>query len=213
MYSEILFDLDGTVADSGKGIINSTAYTLEKMGLKVPEYSVLRNMVGPPPKEILPSFGVPQDRVEEAGKIYRNRYDNEGGYLESSLYDGITELLKKLKDNGFKVYIATSKPEHVALKLIDYLGITHLFDAIVGAYYPDNRITKAQVLTYLLDKYTPRKPLMVGDTDFDVIGADKMSIPCVGVSWGFGNKESMLKLGAKAVVDTADELFNFIVKT
>lgn len=210
-YTDILFDLDGTVADSGDGIMNSTAKMLMRMNIPVPERSVLRKMVGPPPKEILPVFGVPLDKVDEAVKIYRSIYDN-GGYLETALYSGVKELLQRLKNSGLRVHIATSKPEHIAVRVIEYLGITDSFDFIAAACYPENRITKAQVLTYLLDKVNPQAPLMVGDTDYDVIGANALNIPCIGVSWGFGNTESMKNKGAIAIAHTPDELFDLITK-
>ena len=203
----ILFDLDGTLTDSGEGIMNSAVYALSHFGIDAPPNEQLRTIVGPPLTESFIRFGVPQDRAEEAIQIYRSRYLPTGIY-ENSPYPGIYQLLEQLRTDGHKLYVATSKPEWIALKVLNHFDLAKYFDTICGADSDTSRNSKAAVIEHLLEKCGAQEnPIMVGDTAYDVIGAKTHNIPCIGVSWGYGLVKDMENAGAFGIAHTMDELY------
>lgn len=208
----ILFDLDGTITDSGDGIINSALFALEHFGLPLPDRETMREFVGPPLHETFIKFGVPEEKAEEAVAVYRKRYIPTGMF-ENTPYPGVEELLIALKAQGYKLLIATSKPEWMAIDILKHFGLDSYFDTICGATMDTSRTSKDAVIGYLLEKNgISEDMLMVGDTEFDVLGAAKHNIPCIGVSWGYGSTESMLSAGAVAVAHTMQELFEYLSK-
>lgn len=202
----ILFDLDGTLTDSGEGIINCASLALERFGISVPDRKTMGVFVGPPLHDTFVKFGVPEDQVDEAVKIFRSRYFTVGKF-ENFPYPGIPELLQTLKSHGHKLLIATSKPETLALEITAHFDLAQYFDRICGASLDRSRITKEDVIEYLLSlEASTENAIMVGDTAFDVIGAAAHGIPTIGVSWGYGSVAEMENAGAKCVVHTAEDL-------
>lgn len=212
MPKTILFDLDGTLTDSGEGIINCATLALETLGMPVPSREEMRIFVGPPLHDTFVKFGVPKDQVEEAVKIFRGRYFTVGKY-ENFPYPGIPELLQKLKDAGHTLYVATSKPETLALDVTSHFDLAKYFDLICGATLDNSRVNKEDVITYLLDlSGGAENAVMVGDTEFDVLGAKAHGIPTIGVTWGYGTEESMVNAGAAHIVHTPEALFSALNK-
>jgi len=208
----ILFDLDGTITDSGEGIINCALLALSHFGLPLPDRETMRVFVGPPLHETFIKFGVPEDKAEEAVAVYRSRYVSTGMF-ENSPYPGVEELLKKLKEQGHKLLIATSKPEWMAVDILKHFGLDIYFDSICGASMDTSRTSKDSVIAYLLEQNgTENNMVMVGDTEFDVLGAAEHHIPCVGVSWGYGSVESMVSAGAAAIANSMDELLTILMQ-
>lgn len=208
----ILFDLDGTITDSGEGIINCALLALSHFGLPLPDRETMRVFVGPPLHETFVKFGVPEDKAEEAVAVYRSRYVPTGMF-ENSPYPGVEELLKRLKAHGHKLLIATSKPEWMAVDILKHFGLDIYFDSICGASMDTSRTSKDSVIAYLLEQNgTGSNMVMVGDTEFDVLGAAKHNIPCVGVSWGYGSVESMVSAGAMSIANSMDELFRILMQ-
>ena len=204
----ILFDLDGTLTDSGEGIINCAALALRHFGLPVPDRETMRVFVGPPLHESFIKFGVPADQAEEAIRIYRSRYIPIGKF-ENTPYPGIDELLRKLVDQGHRLYVATSKPEQMSIEILEHFDLAKYFTLICGASLDLSRNSKDAVIAYLLEQTeTDGEIVMVGDTAYDVLGAKKHGIPTIGVSWGYGKVVDMEKAGAAAIVHTMDELFD-----
>lgn len=203
----VLFDLDGTLTDSGEGIINCAALALEHFGLPVPSREEMRVFVGPPLHDTLVKFGVPEDKAEEAIAVFRSRYVPIG-IFENRPYDGIREMLQDLHRKGYKLYIATSKPEPMAIKVLEHFDLAKYFTMICGATLSSDRVTKEDVIAYLLKETGEQNNMvMVGDTKFDVLGAKHHGIPCIGVSWGYGTVEDMVSAGAAAIADTPEQLF------
>lgn len=201
----ILFDLDGTLTDSGEGILNCVTLALRHFGLSVPEDGSLRQFVGPPLRESFPKFGVPEDRVEEAVAVFRSRY-NTVGKFENFPYPGIRELLERLRADGHRLYVATSKPETTAREVLEKFSLAEFFTGICGADMEGLRDTKDAVIAALLECLPEQEPrIMVGDTVFDIEGAARHGIPTVAVAWGYGNKADFG--GALCVADCPEELY------
>ena len=204
----ILFDLDGTLTDSGEGIINCAILALEHFGCPIPSREALRVFVGPPLHESFIKHGVPADKAEEAVAIYRSRYIPIGKY-ENTPYPGIENLLDALKQQGHKLYVATSKPEGMSVDILNHFDLAKYFEIICGASMDTSRTSKDKVIEYLLDQTGHNEnTIMVGDTKFDVLGAKAHGIPTIGVSWGYGTVEDMTEAGAKCIVHTMSELFD-----
>ena len=212
MKKTILFDLDGTLTDSGEGIINCAILALEHFHLPVPDRQTLRVFVGPPLHETFVKFGVPADKADEAVAVYRSRYIPIGMF-ENTPYPGIRELLAALKEQGHTLYVATSKPEWMAQDILKKFELDSYFDLICGATMDTSRTEKSQVIAYLLGQSGGAdNAIMVGDTKFDVLGAAAHNIPTVGVSWGYGTVEDMQQAGAAYIADTMDELLQYLTK-
>lgn len=210
MSKNILFDLDGTLTDSGEGIINCAILGLEYFGLPIPSRETLRVFVGPPLHESFIRFGVPEDQADKAVEVYRSRYVPTGMF-ENHPYDGIEQVLQKLKADGHKLYVATSKPEFMAVAILEKFGLAPYFEVICGATMDTSRTDKAAVIAYLKETTGAEgDTVMVGDTAFDVIGAKKHGIPTVGVSWGYGEVADMEAAGAAAIAHTMEELYDFL---
>ena len=206
----IFFDLDGTITDSGEGIMNCAALALEHFGLPVPDREQMRVFVGPPLDQTFIKFGVPADKTDEAIKVFRSRYTTVGKF-ENFPYPGVADMLQSLKSQGHRLFVATSKPEVMANEVLRHFDLDGYFEQIAGATLDGSRSHKADVITYLLGLTGDvGQTLMVGDTAFDVIGAAAHGIPTIGVSWGYGTAEDMEKAGAIAIAQSMDELAELI---
>lgn len=212
MGKAILFDLDGTLTDSGEGIINCATLALEHFGLPVPDRETMRVFVGPPLDETFMKFGVPADKTDEAIAVYRSRYTTVGKF-ENIPYPGVEKMLRSLKEHGHKLYVATSKPEKLSMEILEHFDLAKYFDLICGATLDGSRSKKADIITYLLEKAGgAENAVMVGDTSYDVIGAKAHSMPCIGVSWGYGKVADMEEAGAIAIANTVDDLLYLLDK-
>lgn len=204
-YESVIFDLDGTLTDSGEGITKSVVYAFEKLHLKPPVQKDLDLFIGPPLSETFPRFGVPAEQTDEAIRYFRDRYLTVGKF-ENKPYEGIEDLLSSLKENGQKLYVATSKMEVTAIEILRHFNLDTYFDEIAGATEGHERETKDAVIAYLLRKIHADHCVMVGDTAYDVNGASRLHIPCIGVAWGYGSTQEMKDAGAIGIVDTMNDL-------
>lgn len=206
----ILFDLDGTLTDSGEGIINCATLALSHYGLPVPTREEMRVFVGPPLHDTFRRFGVPEDKINEAIQIFRSRYTRIGKF-ENKPYPGISELLSSLQAQGHKLYVATSKPEVMSVEILEHFNLAPYFTRICGASLDESRTTKSAVIAYLLENCQDvSEAVMVGDTAFDVIGAKTHGISTIGVSWGYGCVEDLLEAGATAIAHNPQELWELL---
>lgn len=207
---QILFDLDGTLTDSGEGILHCAELTLQHYGLPVPPRSQMRSMVGPPLMDSFRRYGIEEQELENAVAFYRKHYLAVGQF-ENFPYPGIQELLAKLKGEGNRLYVATSKPEGMAKNILKHFELDGYFTLICGAASDGERSTKEAVIEYLLSQLESREGLvMVGDTIYDVKGAAHHGIPCIAVTWGYGVAEDMENAGAR-LASSMEELY-YLVK-
>lgn len=206
----IFFDLDGTLTDSGEGIFNCAELALRHFGLPIPTRQEMRVFVGPPLRETFAKFGVPADGIETAMEVYRSRY-NTVGLFENTPYPGIRDLLKRLQSDGYRLFVATSKPESMAVRILEKFDLARYFEIICGATFDKSRDCKEAVIAYLLEQTgDPSKAIMVGDTAYDVIGAKAHGIPTVGVAWGYGKTEDMINAGAAAIANDMEMLYELL---
>ena len=209
-HKSILFDLDGTLTDSGEGIFNCAELALRHFNLPIPTRQEMRVFVGPPLRDTFAKFGVPEDGIETALEVYRSRY-NTIGLFENAPYPGIRELLEKLRADGHRLFVATSKPESMAVRILERFQLDHYFDIICGATFDKSRDSKEAVIAYLLERAGSREnAVMIGDTAFDVIGAKYHGIPTIGVAWGFGKVEDMISAGAVSIAQDPEDLYNLL---
>ena len=206
----IFFDLDGTLTDSGEGIINCAILALEHFGLPIPTRQEMRVFVGPPLDHSFINHGVPTSKTEEAIRVYRSRYTTVGKF-ENFPYPGIRELLEALKAQGHRLFVATSKPEGMSVEILEKFELAQYFELICGATLDGSRSKKEDVITYLLEKTgSMESVVMVGDTKFDVLGAKAHGIPTIGVSWGYGTVEDMVNAGAAAIANSPSQLLDLL---
>lgn len=210
MKKTVLFDLDGTLTDSGEGIINCATLALRHFGLPIPAYADMRTFVGPPLRDSFIRFGVPADQADEAIRVYRSRYIPTGMF-ENTPYPGIRELLEALQAEGYTLYVATSKPEEMSVTILEKFDLAKYFHRICGASIDSSRSTKDAVIAYLLESSGAKEDMvMVGDTKYDILGAKAHGIPAIGVGWGYGKVEEMEAAGAVGIAETMDELIGLI---
>ena len=205
----ILFDLDGTLIDSSEGITKSTQYALAHYGIIENDLSKFYKFIGPP---LVASFkkyyDFSEEQAVEAVAVYRERY-NKIGLFECSLYPGVRECIEKLKAQGYLIGMASSKPEVSCCRILEHFGILELFDDVVGATFDGRIDTKEEVLNEVMRRWSdvPKDEMcLIGDTMFDVEGANQVGIRTVAVNFGFGNVQEMVEAGAVAVCDDMEEL-------
>ena len=200
----ILFDLDGTLTDSGEGIMHCAELTLAHYALPIPPRSEMRSMVGPPLRDSFRRFGIPEADMDDAVAYYRQHYSAIGQF-ENEPYPGIAEMLSTLLHQGQILCIATSKPEEMAKNILAHFDLARFFTHICGAI-PGGRSTKSEVLSHLLQLLPEtQNAWMVGDTIYDVEGAACHHLPCIAVSWGYGQIPEMKAAGA-AIASSTDQL-------
>jgi phosphoglycolate phosphatase len=213
--THVLLDLDGTLSDSEPGILRSLQWACEVEGYPVPSEEQVRSVIGPPFELGLPSIGIPDDGLWNVINRYRERYEDVG-LFENTLYAGVVDMLDGLSSLGLSLSIATAKPERTAIRILEHFGLTHRFDAMVGATLTQERRAKAQVITHCLEVLGiegGRHVLMVGDRDHDVLGAMHNGIACVGVTWGYGTPEELLRAGAVSLAERPSDLAALVART
>lgn len=215
MYDIVMFDLDGTLTESDPGITTSAEIALNHFGIEVEDKSALTFFVGPPLYETFRErYGMSHDDANEAIRVFREFYQREGLFL-NSVYEGIPEMLQKLKDAGKTICVATSKPEVTAVRIIEHFGLMKYFDEVAGASEDLKRISKEEVISYLLEKLPeekrdPKKIVMVGDRRHDVEGSKALGIDCIGVLYGYGDRPELENAGAKYIAETPADVVNFV---
>lgn len=205
----ILFDLDGTLIDSSEGITRSAQYALAHFGIEEPDLEKLYFFIGPPLVDtFMERYGFSKEKAVEAVAVYRERYQDIG-IFECSLYQGVRECIEELRRRGYMIGMASSKPEVSCKRILEHFGILGMFDDVVGATFDGRIDSKEEVLNEVMRRWSdiPRDEMcLIGDTMFDIEGANKAGVPSIAVSFGFGDVDEMVKAGAKTVVDDLRQL-------
>ena len=218
IYDVIAFDLDGTLSDPAKGLIQGFVYCFKKLGLPYENEEDLRKYIGPSLyEEWQEDFGFTPDEANDAIEVFREYY-NIYGWWDNTMYDGIPEMLASLKAAGKKVVLATSKPLDTAKKVLELFGLTEYFDFIGGAVSHQND-QKWQVLNWSLtsvgidinDPESLKKCVMIGDRKYDAEGAKICGVDSIGVLYGHGSDEEMQTSGFTYLVETVEDISKFLV--
>ena len=187
--SAIFFDLDGTLVDSSIGIHNGFTYTFEQLGVPSPDAKTIRGFMGPPLETSFASC-LPADQVETAIQLYRSYYKEKGVY-EAQLFPQIKNLLTELAQQ-YPLYITTTKNTPTAIDMTSNFEINQFFDGIYGS--SPQALHKADVIRQAITTHdlAPEKVVIVGDTKFDMIGAQETGIKKLAVTWGFGEEKDLM---------------------
>jgi phosphoglycolate phosphatase len=209
VHHTILFDLDGTLTDPFEGITRSIRHALVALGVDAPAQPELRWCIGPPLRVSLPRLLGTDDaaRVEAAVAAYRDRYGTVG-LFENVRYEGVPEMLRALRDEGRRLFVATSKPRVVAERIVAHFELAPHFEPVYGAELDGRFDHKDALIAHLLDteQLAPERVLMVGDREHDVLGARANRIRALGVTYGYGSLTELVEAGAAATVDGPGEV-------
>ncbi len=214
--STILFDLDGTLTESGEGIIKSVQYALECVGRPEHDRQKLRVFIGPPLKEQFMHYtGMSLEEAERALACYRERFSTIGIY-ENRLYDGIEAMLRLLSEAGHVLAVASSKPEPFVERVLDWFNIRSYFIEVIGATMDEKRTHKAEVVEEALRRLGIGEDrsdvIMVGDKEHDVFGARAHGIPCAAVAYGYGGEDELTHAKPLHIAGSVDELTEFLLE-
>jgi phosphoglycolate phosphatase len=206
-FGPVLFDLDGTLTDSGPGITESVRYALAELGLPELDDLQLRSFVGPPLADSLrAAVGLDPAGVQQAISVYRGRYAEIGMY-DNAVYPGIPELLEALVADGRRLAVATSKLTVTAVAICEHFGIDRYFETICGADPAGLRHAKADIVFDALAVVgVATGAVLVGDRSYDVAGAHANGISCIGAGWGYGADGELASAGADMIAASVSEL-------
>jgi phosphoglycolate phosphatase len=202
----LIFDLDGTLTDPREGILRCLRHALTSVGVPIPEPAELEHWIGPPLQGVLVSeLG---DRMgAQALENFRNRYGAVGLY-ENRLYPGIVDALEILKQLSPALFVATSKPQSFAKRIIEHFRLSEAFREVYGSELNGERADKTELLSYLLEqeKLLPAQAIMIGDRKYDIAAANAVGLRSIAVTWGYGSVEELSEAGADAICDSASAL-------
>lgn len=230
MEKTILFDLDGTLTASGIGITKCVQHALAKMGHTENDLKKLEIFIGPPLiTQFMEYLNISKEEAEQAVAYYRERYTTVG-IFENELYPNVEKMLKTLKDNNYTLAVSSSKPEKFVKQILEHFKIEQYFDEVVGATMSEKRTDKAEVIEETLKRLgrincsnndanntatektiNTENIIMVGDKKHDILGARQFGIPCVAVSYGYGTMDELTNENPHKIVDTVDELLDYLL--
>jgi phosphoglycolate phosphatase len=205
----VLLDLDGTLIDSQPGILASSLAALRALGHEPDETLDIKRVIGPPLEDmmriLLQPFG--DGRLDEAVAAYRQHY-GDSGFLGSEPYPGIGSALEEMQQAGLRIYLATSKRETFASRILNHLGFARYFDGIHGSVPGGGLDHKPELIAHVLSQHDilPAHSLMVGDRRYDISGAHAVGMRGLGVLWGYGSRDELETAGADRLVESTADL-------
>ena len=203
----VLLDLDGTLTDPKQGIVGSIQHALRSLGRDAPEESALLKYIGPPLREIFRELLGEDGDTEQAVVAYRERFVAIGMY-QNAVYADIPEALQLLRERGARLFVATSKPQVYAQRILDHFGLNQYFDEVYGSELDGQRADKVDLIAHVLSvsRLDRTHTMMIGDRHHDVVGAIANGVRALGVLWGYGSREELSGAGAEALLETPGEL-------
>ncbi|MDP4092325.1 MAG: HAD family hydrolase [Bacillota bacterium] len=208
-YKYILFDLDGTLTDPVIGITNSVMHALKKYGIEVNDRSKLHKFIGPPLYDSFEKFyAFSVQEARNAVEYYREYY-RDTGIFENLVYDGFEKLLKALTESGMTLIVATSKPEVFAKQILEHFDISKYFTFVAGSKLDGSRVKKEEVIGYALESCKISdlsEAIMIGDREYDIIGAKSNGISSMGVLFGYGTRDELEKAGADYIAENVEDI-------
>lgn len=212
LIKNLLFDFDGTLFDTGEGIIKSVMYSAQAFGYKEESPEELRSFVGPPLMEsFMKRYSVDENTGKQMIAKFRERYELMG-ISECAPYPEIFESVRKLRSFELNTLIASGKPTVHIKKILNNFGCADLFDEILGSDLEGKMTQKKDIIAALLEKWGSAGSLMIGDRDNDVFGAAANELQCIGVSWGYAEDGELEKAGALEIVKTPKALTEYVLR-
>ena len=209
MSTHIYFDLDGTLTDPYEGITRCILYALDELGFPHPDDKYLHSCIGAPLYDTFPEM-VGQELTLKAIDLYRERF-NDVGWRENKLYEGILDALETICADGHALFVATSKPQVQARRIIDHFGMGQFFETVYGCELDGTRSNKSELLEYAISENpTPVMRTMIGDRKHDLIGAVANNMRPIGVSYGYGSIEELQSAGAVKIASAPENLAEVI---
>ena len=208
----VLFDLDGTLTDSGPGIMKAAQYALRAWGIERP-WQELSFFVGPPLSETFARF-VPEAEVPAAVEKFREYY-REDGWLDNAPYPGVAEMLAALRRGGCRLFVATSKLDTMAVRVLEHFGLLPYFEGVCGAPAGDPEAGK-KVSVVRAARQAERRAVMVGDRAHDILahdilGGHRAGLEAIGVLYGYGSREELTEAGAEAIAAAPGDIVPLIL--
>jgi phosphoglycolate phosphatase len=205
----LFFDLDGTLSDPSEGITRSVQYAMECLGRPYPPKSELTQFIGPPLRWTFPLLLGTDDRdlVETAIDYYRQRYETIG-LFENEVYPGVPELLRRLRDEGFPLFVVTSKPKVYADRITQHFGFADFFIEVYGPELDGRFDEKVELVGYVLQQRSldPSRTIMIGDRARDVESGRAHGTRTIGVTYGFGTLEEIVAAKPDCICDSPSEI-------
>ena len=208
----ILFDLDGTIMDSGEGIMESAQYALNHFGFEKESLENLRRFVGPSLMYSFTTFyGLSEEDASRAVGLYREVY-NGGNLFHAKVYDGMEEVLSKLKERGHQLIVVTSKPENFVVRILAKFHLDCYFEGVISPDLMDPSSDKARLIRRAMDKFHFQKvdAVMIGDTKYDMLGAAETGLKSIGVTYGYGSLSELMDAGACHLCEKPSEIFDLL---
>jgi phosphoglycolate phosphatase len=207
MSRAVLFDLDGTLTDSRPGIFACFRYAFTRLAeaggpsVTLPDDENLRTIVGPPLRESFVRFAGEAEKERLMG-FYLERYSPIGAF-ENRVYDGVVAALDLLATRA-RLFVATSKNEVDAVRILEHFGLSARFESINGARRDGARAAKHELIGDILKAHAVAREdaVMIGDREFDMIGAKALGVTAIGALWGYGTREELTAAGADTLAAT-----------
>ena len=214
MKDIIFFDFDGTIVDSAPGIKESVKYALLHFGIEENREEILNLFIGPPLFDAFSEhYNMNKEDADIAVEKYRENYNGNGAMNNFLVYDGVEEMLKTLKYQGFTLCIASAKPTPYIKKMLESVDLAKYFYFINGASFDETKRTKAAVIkeTIEVNNFPKERILMVGDRENDVTGAKKNNIDILGVLYGYGDEKELSDAGCEKLAKTPENVVKIIL--
>ena len=209
MYKYLMFDLDGTLVESGDGIVASAKHALRTMGWKQLDEAEYNKFIGPPLFDSFTKFcGMNPGEADRAIEIYREHYES-AGYLLAPMYEGVEAMLDELQDKGYTMMVVTSKPAPIAEKIIKKHGLDKYFVNLTGPSHEEKTVHKDVMIKRAFEKNgitDPKSAVMIGDRKFDIEAANKNGVDSIAVMYGYGNREEFERYGATHIVEKCGDI-------
>lgn len=209
-YKSIFFDLDGTLLESGEGIFNALNYMFGRLGMQEDDEKRLRAFIGPPIKHHLKdAYAMDEQQTTKAYSFFKEYYIDKGEY-ESRLYPGVQEMIKTVYKSGIRLFIATSKREHMIYPALEKYQLFDYFEATFGGQHDKGIYDKTQVLQNAVERLggLPASTIMIGDRHYDIIGGKAIGVDTAGVLYGYGSRQELVDAGCDYLLDTVGDISN-----
>ncbi|MBN1427753.1 MAG: HAD hydrolase-like protein [Anaerolineae bacterium] len=213
-YSSLLFDLDGTLTDPKLGLVQSIQYALSKMDRPIPDSRELEWCIGPPLRAYFPILldTTDGDQVEQAITFFRERFSTIGKY-ENKVYPGVAEMLGRLSQSGYRLFLATAKAAIYARDILEHFDLADYFDGVYGSELDGRMSVKGDLIALILTREAidPERAMMIGDRNSDIEGAKQNGVKAGGVTYGYGSAEELTTAGADVLFDSPAAIAGFLI--